>query len=600
MEPYRRVANRIFQKEKNGDIHFVLWDSRATLPYLWRPCLIGRTDPGAELDAGVSARSAAEEYLTGLSLTSQGIEKAILSLAAATGSSGEATRIFRRDWGTETVIFEADRVRIKSFEVNPGATMDSGLHGQRSEHWVVAEGRAHMTIGDRTFESGPDESRYIPPGTRHSLANPGRTRLVVIEVQCGEDLSEPDAAIAFTETSTHEGPRAGVSFSNGGRRPVHVLHVYKTFLPDSVGGLENAIAQMAVSTRRLGIETRILSLSRNPWPRIRYYRATEHYRYKETASIASNAMSLPLMLGFGEHVQWADVIHYHFPWPFADLLHLMWRVRKPTVVTYHSDIVRQRALLALYRPLMRAFLGRVDQIVATSPNYVQTSDVLRSYASKTSVIPIGLDPASYPATRTDVQERWRAQVGENFFLFIGVIRYYKGLHILLDALAGTPLPTVIVGSGPIENELRAHAERAGLTHVKFLGTVSEEDKVALLQLSAAVVFPSHLRSEAFGVTLLEGAMFGKPLISSEIGTGTSYINIDGETGLVVPPSDPLALRAAMLRLADDAGLRKRMGAAARQRFEQRFTATEMGMEYAGLYSSLLTGSRKLWGVPARA
>jgi len=95
-------------------------------------------------------------------------------------------------------------------------------------------------------------------------------------------------------------------------------------------------------------------------------------------------------------------------------------------------------------------------------------------------------------------------------------------------------------------------------------------------------------------------MFGKPLISSEIGTGTSYINIDGETGLVVPPSDPLALRAAMLRLADDAGLRKRMGAAARQRFEQRFTATEMGMEYAGLYSSLLTGSRKLWGVPARA
>jgi len=556
-----------------------------------RPRVIGRKDMGADPGVNVAARGSAEDYLAGLSITSQGIERAILSLEAATGVASKTNRTVHRDWGTETVIFEADRVRIKSFEINPGGAMDAGMHGLRSEHWVVAEGRAHMTIGNRTFESGPDESRYIPAGTRHSLANPGRTRLVVIEVQCGEDLSEPDVEAAVHGDAARELPRdvlrASVATGNGGRRPVHVLHVYKTFLPDSVGGLENAIAQMAVSTRRLGIETRILSLSRNPWPRIRHYRATEHYRYKETASIASNAMSVPLMLGFGEHVAWADVIHYHFPWPFADLLHLLWRVRKPSIVTYHSDIVRQRALLALYRPLMRAFLGRVDRIVATSPNYVKTSDVLRDYPGKTTVIPIGLDPASYPATRPEILERWRAQVGENFFLFIGVIRYYKGLHILLDALAGTPLPTIIVGSGPIESELRSHAERAGLTHVKFLGTVSEEDKVALLQLSAAVVFPSHLRSEAFGVTLLEGAMFAKPLISSEIGTGTSYINVDGETGLVVPPSDPVALRAAMQRLAGDAGLRRRMGAVARQRFEERFTADRMAASYCDAYQDLM-------------
>ena len=551
-------------------------------------------DLGDESAAGVEERSAAEDYLAGLSLTSQGIEKAIRSLSSATESRGATTRTVHRDWGTETVIFETDRIRIKNFAINPGATMNRGLHAQRSEHWVVAEGRAHITIGTKTFESGPNESRYIPPGIRHCLTNPGRIRLVVIEVQCGEDLTEYDAACALQAEGPRGGLRASVTTGNGGRRPLRVLHVYKTFLPDSVGGLENAIGQMAVSTRRLGIETRVVSLSRKPWPRIRYYRATEHYRYKETASIASNSMSLPLMLGFGEHIEWADVIHYHFPWPFADLLHLLWRVRKPSVVTYHSDIVRQRALLALYRPLMRAFLGRVDHIVATSPNYVQTSDVLRNYPNKTSVIPIGLDPASYPATRADILERWRGQVGENFFLFIGVIRYYKGLHILLDALAGTPLPTVIVGSGPIENELRAHAARVGLSHVKFLGTVSEEDKVALLQLSAAVVFPSHLRSEAFGVTLLEGAMFGKPLISSEIGTGTSFINIDGETGLVVPPSDPGALRAAMLRLAGDTGLRRRMGVAARQRFEERFTSERMAAAYCSAYQQLLdqTATRK--------
>jgi rhamnosyl/mannosyltransferase len=414
-------------------------------------------------------------------------------------------------------------------------------------------------------------------------AKGGKHEMVVNKIQRGDHVSDGEA-------NALDGDRHNVASAVGtfDGRPLRVLHVYKTFVPDSVGGLEHAIAQMAVSTRRLGIETRVVSLSRQRLPRLGSYRtATEHYRYKETASVASNSMSLSLLFDFGRHVEWADVIHYHFPWPFADLLHLLWRVHKPSIVTYQSDIVRQRKLMTFYRPLMRAFLSRVDHIVATSPNYVKTSDVLKDYADKTTVIPIGLDPASYPATRPDTLARWKQEVGENFFLFIGVIRYYKGLHILLDALVGTPLPTVIVGSGPIEAELRKHAEEAGLRHVKFLGTVSDEDKVALLELCAAVVFPSHLRSEAFGVTLLEGAMFGKPLISSEIGTGTSYINIDGETGFVVPASDPGALRTAMLRLANDPDLRKRMGAAARRRFDERFTAERMAARYVELYRNLV-------------
>jgi rhamnosyl/mannosyltransferase len=337
----------------------------------------------------------------------------------------------------------------------------------------------------------------------------------------------------------------------------------------------------------------VLSLSRDPNPRQRKFLASEHFRFKQTVSIASNAMSLSLLLHFGEHLEWADVVHYHFPWPFADLLHLMWRVKKPSVVTYHSDIIRQQRLMSLYRPLMRRFLGRVNQIIATSPNYVQTSDVLREYANKTTVIPIGVDPASYPATRPETLELWRRTVGEGFFLFVGVIRYYKGLHILLDALAGTDLPVVIVGAGPIEDELRRHANQMGLTHVKFLGALPDEDKVALFELCSCVVFPSHLRSEAFGVTLVEGAMFGKPLISSEIGTGTSYINVDGETGLVVRPGDPEALRSAMLRLAGDEQLRRKMGAAARRRFEEQFTAHKMGVRYVAAYREIVDRQRSL-------
>jgi rhamnosyl/mannosyltransferase len=531
---------------------------------------------------GVFANESTSDAPDAHALNRAQVEETIRSLIEGARQDPAAARTLAQPWGSKTVLFDGPQTRVRRLEVRPGATLAPAMHPAHGIHWVVLEGRARMTIGRREMECGVDEAHYIPAGMTHCLQNPARTPLVVIEIDGGEDLLR-------TSSARPDGAR-GVAMGNGGAarsRPIRVVHVYKTFLPDSVGGLEIAIAQMAVSTRHMGIDTRIVSLSPGNPPPVSIYHGIEHYRYAETLSLASNSMSLPLLRDFGRHVDWADVIHYHFPWPFADLLHLLWRVRKPSIVTYHSDIVRQRKLMALYRPLMNRFLGRLDRIVATSPNYAKTSDVLSTYADKTTVVPIGLDPASYPATRPEALARWKAELGENFLLFIGVIRYYKGLHILLDALVGTPIPTVIVGSGPIEAELRRHAKRAKLRHVKFLGSVSEEDKAALLELSAAVVFPSHLRSEAFGVTLLEGAMFGKPLISSEIGTGTSYINIDGETGIVVPASDPEALRAAMLRLMGDPKLREEMGAAARRRFEDHFTADRMAARYAETYRELV-------------
>jgi rhamnosyl/mannosyltransferase len=172
-------------------------------------------------------------------------------------------------------------------------------------------------------------------------------------------------------------------------------------------------------------------------------------------------------------------------------------------------------------------------------------------------------------------------------LFVGAIRYYKGLHILLQAAQYTGYPVVIVGAGPTEGELKAEAAQLGLNNVHFLGYVSEADKAALLAASYCVVFPSHLRSEAFGVSLLEGAMYGKPMISSEIGTGTTYVNIGGETGLVVPPADFGALRQAMLHLWEHPDQAAEMGQRAHTRYLSHFTADKMCKSYANLYQRLV-------------
>src|SRR5690606_31774396 len=149
--------------------------------------------------------------------------------------------------------------------------------------------------------------------------------------------------------------------------------------------------------------------------------------------LASTGFSLDVISRFRALSAGADIVHYHFPWPFMDLLHMLHPPGKPTVVTYHSDIIKQKALLQIYKPLMHRFLSSVDRIVATSPNYLESSDVLRRYRDKTEIIPIGLNEADYPRASEKLKAGWRARFVKPFFLFIGVLRYYKGLHTLIEA-----------------------------------------------------------------------------------------------------------------------------------------------------------------------
>ncbi|PJI48441.1 MAG: glycosyl transferase family 1 [Pseudomonas sp.] len=374
-----------------------------------------------------------------------------------------------------------------------------------------------------------------------------------------------------------------------------VLHFFKVYLPESVGGVEQVIYQLCESSARFDVKGEVLALSNRPSEQPLMVGSHRVHQVPRNFSLASTGVSWQAIGKLRELAEQADVIHYHFPWPFMDIAHFLADIRKPNVVTYHSDIIRQKNLLRFYRPLMRRFLQQSNRIIVTSPNYFATSSILGDFREKVSVIPIGLDRDSYPSAKEETLQRWTDRLGdERFFLFIGVMRYYKGLHILLEALQGTSLKVVIVGAGPLERELRRQAEALRVeSNLEFLGRVDEDDKIALLELSYGVVFPSHLRSEAFGISLLEGAMFGKPLISSEIGTGTSYINIHGETGLVVPPNDPAAFRAAMQRLWDDTALAAQMGSKAIERFRQLFTAESMARRHADLYREVL--AECAWG-----
>lgn len=365
-----------------------------------------------------------------------------------------------------------------------------------------------------------------------------------------------------------------------------VLQFYRTYFPATQGGAEEAIRQICVATRKHGAEHRVLTLApvsnldTLERPEARVIRVPLQW---EPASCSMGAAAFRV---YREQAEWADVIHIHYPWPFADLVHLLSGVNKPVVVTYHSDILRQRVLDVVYSPLRHWFLSRADKLVATSPGYQKTSPVLQRFSEKCEVIPLGLTLDTYQAATADALEAVRAAYGEGFFLFVGVLRYYKGLHVLLEAAAQTGLPVVIAGAGPEEHRLKLRAEELGASTVTFAGFVSDEVKAALFTLCRAVAFPSLLRSEAFGVTLLEGQWYSRPLISCEIGTGTSFVNQHGETGYVVSPGSATELAEAMLRFHDDPELASRMGRAGRQRLESRFSGDNVGSEYFRVYKEL--------------
>ncbi|WP_145535519.1 glycosyltransferase family 4 protein [Yersinia thracica] len=366
-----------------------------------------------------------------------------------------------------------------------------------------------------------------------------------------------------------------------------VLHFYKTYYPDSFGGIEQVIFQLCEGGAHRGVDSTVLSLS--PRGSIVNQKIGSHTVYCSPINFeaASTPFSFQALKDFKKLASQADIIHYHFPFPLMDMVHFLSGIKKPTVVSYHSDIVKQKNILKIYTPLMTRFLNDVSHIVAASPNYVKTSVILKKFIHKVSVIPYGLDEQSYPIPTAELLECWKNKFGTRFFLFVGAFRYYKGLHILIEAAKKSTYPIVIVGAGPIESELKRQAKELDIDNVHFMGAVSDEDKTALLRLCYAVVFPSHLRSEAFGITLLEGAMYGKPLISSEIGTGTTFINIDQQTGLVVPPSDPKALRTAMDNLWNNIELSEQFGRNSRARYLECFTSEKMVSSYIDLYNEII-------------
>ena len=369
----------------------------------------------------------------------------------------------------------------------------------------------------------------------------------------------------------------------------HVVHVYKDFWPPVVGGIERSINWMIGGLKdefefTVLVNSRTRQTREREWEGVRIIEVGEWRRFQS----APLSPSFPLTMRKLK----VDVWHFHIPNPTGDFSYLLTRPKGKVVATYHSDVVRQRWAMRIYGPMLRAFLRRCDVIMPTSPRLVEHSPLLSQFKEKCHPVPLGMPLAPFERTAESankVREIKRRYKGFPLLVFLGKLRYYKGLQFLVSAMRSLPnVHCLLIGEGPEEEKLRRLVEEFGLGEwVHFLGEIPDEEVVPYLQAADIFVLPSHLPSEAFGLSQVEAMACGAPVVCTDLPTGVPFVNQDGVTGRVVSPADDETLAAAIRELLANPNERFKMAEAAHRRAHTEFSQEAMCGRIGEVYREVL-------------
>jgi glycosyltransferase involved in cell wall biosynthesis len=288
-----------------------------------------------------------------------------------------------------------------------------------------------------------------------------------------------------------------------------------------------------------------------------------------------------------------DIVHMHFPDPLSHFTSMLLPSNVRRVITWHSDIVRQKRLLALYKPFLSRIARQADALVAATQAHFDGSTQIPPDvpAERRHVIPYGLDyaPLELNARTTALRDQLRASTqGRGLVFALGRHVYYKGFEVLIDALQHTEAFLILGGDGPLRPQLEAQAGRHGLTgRVLFTGHIAEEDLAAYFHACDVFCLPAVERSEAFGLVQLEAMACGKPVVCTQLNNGVNIVNIDGQTGFAVPVRDAVELGRRLDQLLADDALRQKLGSQALARTDD-FSVRRMTEGHIKLYEDVLS------------
>jgi len=363
-----------------------------------------------------------------------------------------------------------------------------------------------------------------------------------------------------------------------------VTHIGK-FYPPHMGGIETHLQTLSNELSRwIGLS--VIVANDGPHTRQERVDGITVTRLARLATIKS--MPICPRLATALRSDQSDIVHLHLPNPAALIAYLMSGRRGPLVLTWHSDLVRQKVLSRVLAPLHRWFVRSATRCIATSPDYIESSPILSMRREYCHVIPYGIALERFAEPYRAVSEL-RRRYGPRIVLAVGRLIYYKGFEYLMRAMAQVNGKLILIGDGPLRPRLERNASDMGVRERVFFAGEIDNGKLAPYYHAADVfVLPSVERTEAFGIVQLEAMACGKPIVNTRLSTGVPFVSIDGLTGFTVPPRDPLSLAQAISRLLDDAELRAQFGDAAIRRVRSEFTAKRMGARTLALYHEIVS------------
>ena len=338
---------------------------------------------------------------------------------------------------------------------------------------------------------------------------------------------------------------------------IRILHIYKCFDIEPKGGIEQYIKHFSASTNNFNVRNTLLFLGNKKYEFDLGY--LQIFSEKKLFEISSNAFgSISFFIKFIELQKKNDIIIFHYPWPFGDLVTIFNMVSKPYLIFYQADIIKQKNLENIYKPIRYFFFKNSKRIIVTSTNYLISSKVLSKWKNKIDVIPIHLNEK---LIEEKLNLAKKIIIDDGYFLFIGKNRHYKGIELLEKVFRRLP---------NIKLKIISDINKDNTDNVEYLTDVNDENKYAYIKKSMAIVLPSTHRSESFGISLLEGLFFGKPLISTELGSGTSFVNLNNVSGIVVNPNSEEELYNAIIKINDNKDLRSNFSKNAYDRYKKIF------------------------------
>jgi glycosyltransferase involved in cell wall biosynthesis len=384
---------------------------------------------------------------------------------------------------------------------------------------------------------------------------------------------------------------------------LRVCHLGK-FYPPAPGGIEVHVKTLARGQARLGADVRVICVNhRNSrradvtWRGLGSTPTVEEMddgvrvtRLGRHASLSKLDVcpSLPGAL-WKLRDEGVDVVHVHTPNPTMLLALAAMPAFSTLVVTHHSDVIAQRVLGRAFAPVERRVHDRAAMVLSTSEAYVPGSSVLKRLGPKVRALPLGLDLTPFLVPTPGVEAwaaRWRTELGAPLWLAVGRLVYYKGLTTAIDALGAVPGHLLIVGTGPLERDLRARAAERGVAdRVHWVGYAEPEALLGAYRAATALWFTGNARSEGFGLAQVEALASGCPVINTAVPhSGVSWVSRHEETGLTIPVGDSAALASASRRLVDEPGLRSRLSEGAVERARVEFDGMVMAKRSLDLYA----------------